>query len=424
MKTPRILVFTVTSWNSKVGANTWESLLQQFDSSCIASVSIREEIPDSKTCSRYFIISENRIIKSLINRKIKTGYEVKNGEQFCQKDLDEHVLRYSKLSKKRKHLFLLAREIIWKLGKWKTKELDDFLESFKPDIILHSMDGYIHLNRIVKYAIKKTGAKSIGYIWDDNFTYKQMSGLGFYIYRFFQRKSLIRLAKCTNEFFAITNKTKLEADSFFGIESYVLTKPLNSIPTIRKNKISKPIKIIYSGNLLYGRKQSLFEFLRVLSSFNEEFKLDVYTTTHIDDKEIKEFKNSCFEIHKPIPQSEIIKKQKEANILLYLESIEKKDFNVARLSFSTKITDYLSAGKAIFAVGNISAAPIEYFLNTNSAIVASNPDEIKRQMQNIVNNYSVLDKYSQSAIDLGIKNHNPKEIEIVFNKVIEKALVG
>ena len=72
-KQPKILVFTVAAWNSKVGSNTWASLLEQYDSKNIANICIRDEIPDSPVCSNYFAISENKIIKSLLKRKTKTA---------------------------------------------------------------------------------------------------------------------------------------------------------------------------------------------------------------------------------------------------------------------------------------------------------------------------------------------------------------
>ena len=167
---PRILVITVSSWNSRVGANTWATLLEKYDNEKVANICIRDEIPDSKVCSRYFCISESKVLKSVLKRKIKTGKEVKASSTAVDDTLSEHNERYAKYSKKRKYSMLYARELVWKFGKWKTKELKEFLDSFQPDIILHSMEGYIHLNRIIKYAIKRTGAKAIGYIWDDNFT--------------------------------------------------------------------------------------------------------------------------------------------------------------------------------------------------------------------------------------------------------------
>ena len=121
----KILVFTVTAWNSKVGANTWETLLSQYDSVDIANICIRDEIPDSDTCSRYFVVSESKIIKSLLNRKLKTGRELILEEFTGQinKELVEHEQRYAKHKKNRSYAKLMGRELIWKLGVWKTKEL-------------------------------------------------------------------------------------------------------------------------------------------------------------------------------------------------------------------------------------------------------------------------------------------------------------
>ena len=231
----RILVFTVPSWNSRVGANSWATFLDKYDIEKIAALYLRDEVPDSPVCSRYFHISENKIIKSVLKRWMKTGNEViPCADDSDGEDLAEHNERYQKMQRKRRYSMLLAREVIWKLGRWKTKELNEFLDDFKPDIILHSMDGYIHMNRIIEYAIKRTGAKAIGYIWDDNFTYKQSSKLGYKIYRYFQRKSLKRLAKKTSDFFAITDMTKKENR---------LKKLFSHPPAFRQNQMIILMKI-------------------------------------------------------------------------------------------------------------------------------------------------------------------------------------
>ncbi len=286
----KILVITVASWNSKVGSNTWTSLLKDYDSENIANICIREEIPDSDICSRYFCISENKVLKSILKSNIKTGYEVMPKSQEENTDLGVHNERYKQMKKKRRYSMLLARELVWKFGKWKTRELDKFLDSFKPDIILHAMEGYIHLNRIIQYAIKHTGAKAVGYIWDDNFTYKQHSDFGYKVYRFFQRMSLKKLASVTQEFFAITPKTKSEADEFFGIDSVLLTKPLNSVPKVSGSKPNNPLQMLYTGNLQIGRDRSLEKISKGLSEVNKDgvkIILDVYTNTYLDDKKMQ-----------------------------------------------------------------------------------------------------------------------------------------
>lgn len=426
---PKILIFTMTSWNSKVGANTWGTLVNGYDSSNVANVFLREEIPDSNICSRYFQISENRVIKSILKRKIKTGKEVQAqplSETVETEDLQAHNARYAKMKKKRRYSMLLARELCWKFGKWKSKELDAFLDEFQPDIILHGMDGYIHMNRLVRYAIKRTGAKAVGYIWDDNFTYKQSKKFGYKVYRYFQRKSLKKLAKQTQEFFAITPKTKTEADGFFGIDCTVLSKPLNVAPIAETYEaVNIPLRMLYTGNLLIGREKTLAKISSALKTVNEaqtRIVLDVYTQTALPQEYLQETNNEFCNIYPPIPQEEVLRQQKQADILLFLEDMGDKNLT-ARLSFSTKITDYFSAGKCVFAVGNPDLAPMEYFQNTVSALTAHSEAEILSGLERLLEKETLKD-YAKNAVDCGLKNHSAEHIHNTFDEVISRVYKG
>ena len=425
----RILVFTVTSWNSVAGGSPWETLLCHYDRSNIANICIRNEVPDSEVCSRYFQISESKIIQSIFNRKIKTGSEynhiVKNSINV--EDHDKHNKLYNSQRDKRRYSLLLARELIWMIGKWKTKELDRFLDSFKPDIILHSMDGYIHFNRIIQYAIKRTGAKAIGYIWDDNFSYKQSKRIGYKMYRFFQRISLNKLRKQSASFFAILPKTKKEADEYFSIDCTLLTKPLNNLPEVNYHSVNIPLKMTYTGNLLIGRDDSLYKVCNALSRINKDkeyIHLDVYSQTENVCDILKAKGYSFCTVHGSVPQKEALEVQHRSDILLFLEDIDGEYAGSARLSFSTKITDYLSCGKCILAVGNRDTAPIEYFNKTESALIADSDDGIYENLKRLIDDTSELIRIAENARKCGISNHSKEKIQKTFEEVVEGVFCG
>ena len=112
------------------------------------------------------------------------------------------------------------REIVWLLGKWKSKELDDFLKDFQPEVLLFPIESYLYFNRINEYVIKYCKPKKvIGYLWDDNFTYKQHPYSIFHrIERYFLRKQVRALvANCTNVL-AISPKMKEECDREFCVD--------------------------------------------------------------------------------------------------------------------------------------------------------------------------------------------------------------
>lgn len=426
---PKILIFTVSSWNSRIGSNTWSTLVEGYPSEKLANICIREEYPDSNVCSRYFVISENKVLKSVFHRNIKTGYEVNksvNSEMDINSDLQKHNARYRKMSIKRKTCMLLARELVWKFGKWHSKELDDFLDDFKPDIILHSMEGYIHLNRIIEYAIMRTHARAVGYIWDDNFTYLQSQKFGHQFYRFFQRKSLTKLAQKTDAFFAITEKTKKEADSFFKINSVLLTKPLLFVPEFCQTTVNFPIRMLYTGKLIIGRENSIHKIADAIKKVNESYGtkilLDIYTNTCLDEKVKREINNEWCQIHSAVSQSEVYELQKQADILLFVEAIDGPKAKISRLSFSTKITDYLSTGKCIFAVGHKDTAPIEYFTENCSAIIACDKQSINLSVKHIVEHPEVIQRIAKNGIESAVKLHNPEIIRERFWNVIQKVL--
>ena len=423
----KVLVLSISAWNSSVGMDTWPILLEGRDPDHVANICLRGETPDSKACNHYFCISENKVIKSILKRSIQTGSEkeavIQNEES--NNDLNEHNTRYRRMKKHRSFATLMAREILWMLGKWKSRELYDFITEFSPDVILYSMDVYIHFNRLCRYAKNISSAKSIGFFVDDNFTYRQSKKLGDRLFRCFQRSSLKKLARQTDAFWAITDMTKEEADDVFGINCTLLTKPLRSAPRYEEKKPQKPLKILYTGNLQIGRDRSLVKVVDALKTVNKReaaFVVDVYTKTVLDAAINRELECDFCRIHPPIPKVEVLRRQKEADILLFLEDIDGPDAKTARLSFSTKITDYLSAGKCILAIGCPDTAPMQYFMKNQAAFVATSEREIEERLTEIAGNTDLLADYAKRACDIGIKNHNKDDILRTVDTTIRKVL--
>ena len=237
--------------------------------------------------------------------------------------------------------------------------------------------------------------------------------------------SLKRLAKLTQEFFAISTFTKQEADAFFGINCKLLTKPLLKEPICGKYSGEYPIKMLYTGSLIIGRDRSLLRVSRALEGINREKKLitlDVYTQTVLPEEFYAQIQNDFCRIHQAIPQSEVLQKQNEADVLLFLEDIDGKDAKVARLSFSTKITDYLSAGKCIFAVGNRETAPMQYFIENRAAVVCGSDEEIIQSLKNLCDDSNLLNTFAENACISAKKNHNPECIHRVFDNVLTEAV--
>ncbi len=419
----KVLILSVPAWNKKTGSDTFSSLMEGYGADNVANIYIRESLPDSPVCNNYFRISENAVLKSVFKRKVKTGKKVSALQKDNDNQINERITeeRYKKLSSKKNFILSIARELVWKFGKWKTKELNDFIDEFKPDVVFFAMEGYIHLNRISRYVLKRSGAKGVGYFWDDNFTYKQSNKLGYKIYRFFQKNSIKKTVKLCSDFFAITPKTKKEADETFNINCKVLTKPIkNECNGFVSYELNHPIKMIYTGKLIIGRFDTVKFIGEALSEINKngiKVELDVYTTTYLSDEQLSSV-GKYVHILGAIPQNEVAQKQAEADILLFAEAIEGTVSKTARLSFSTKITDYFSSSKCIFAVGNMETAPMEYLKSEDAAIIASTKEEILSVLQNLIDKKELIIEYAQKAYECGQRNHSAQIIKKLLFKTL------
>ena len=115
--------------------------------------------------------------------------------------------------------------------------------------------------------------------------------------------------------------------------------------------------------------------------------------------------------------------QKNADILVFVESLEKKYRHTARLSFSTKITDYLKSGKCIFAIGDSEIAPIDYFNKYDSAITASSYAEISKKLEALVYNTALIKEYAKKGYDCGVEHHERSKMNALLTETISNVVM-
>ena len=424
---PRVLVTSVPSWSSRGGSDTMSSLMKDYGSENVAALYIRADKSDSHSASKYFHIFENAVMKSIFKRGIKTG------ESFRPEDIsiddstfeiESEKATYRKASKFNRSLLMLFREIMWKLGKWKSPDLNCFLDEFNPEVLFCPIEGYIHFNSINEYIIKKYHPRVVGIIWDDNFTYKQEPhDFWHQVHRFWLRRSVRRMISKCDTVFALSPKMKEEVDAEFGVNSELLTKPIFNKGVFNPYDVGCPIHMLYTGKLIIGRDETIAQVVDAIREVNKDEQkivLDVYTNTVLSFEMMQRIDiPGCCNLHDPIPQSEVFKKQAEADVLLFAESLSDKS-KIARLSFSTKLTDYFSAGKCVWGVGNTDLGPIDYLRSEDAGLVSTDGDSITSVIRALAQNPDIVKEYAKKAYDCGVRNHDAEAILKKLYKAISE----
>ncbi len=424
---PKVLILSRGVWDDTDGtSSTLTNLFQEYDPNKLAQIYIETIAPNTKCCHKFFQISEFSLVHKLYKWRTKTGHAIdtnqENDKPLDSKIAKQEVATMNYVRGHRTIWFTIAREILWSFRGWKTKELKQFIKDFDPDVVWINGATEPFLCNLYYFVLQIAHTHSVVYMQDDNYSY-QSKNLLYRLFKQYHRKTIKRVVDQCDRMFVISPKMKREYDEIFNKNSILLTKGIDIDKLSSSNLyVHKPVKMVYMGNIIYGRIYSLLAIADALKRLNSEetmVQLDIYTPNSISS-DIKDYLlniENVF-IKPPVKYDEVQQIISEHDVVVFVESFEPKYCKVARLSFSTKITDYLSSGKCIFAVGPKDIAPIEYFLEEDAAIVASTQDEIQEKMF-MLTDPSLIESYAVKARKCACNNHNKdKMVKMLYEELV------
>jgi len=425
---PKVLILSRGVWDDTDGtSSTLTNLFEDYDPDKLAHVYIETIAPKTKCCHRFFQISEFSLIHKIYKWRTKTGhaFDTQGQTQAITNDkIAEQEASTMQYVRGHRSIWLsFAREILWGFNGWKSKELKQFLIDFNPDVIWMDGSPLPLMNRLYDYVLKIARKPAVIFMQDDVYTYESCgSKWSSKLYKWLLRKKVRKVVRQCNDMFVISPKMKKEYDTIFGVNSTVITKGIDvdRLPPI-SHEIHNPIRLVYLGQVIYGRIYSLIsiaEALRKINAGGIKMQLFVYTNNQLSDEEKKRLlvKDSVF-LMPPVQYSEVPRVMAENDVVVFVESFDPHYCNVARLSFSTKICDYLSSGKCILAIGPGNIAPIEYFIEENSAVVATSIDEITNSISSLSDG-EIIEKYTYLARNCAVNNHDRQQMnKVIYGKL-------
>lgn len=418
---PKVLAISLNAWRQDSGRSLQTDLFGYWSKDRLAQIYTKSDPPYTEVCDKFFRISENAVLRSVFNRK-EVGEEVRNCEsadEITAKAVEQEKKLYNLAHKKKSWFLTLARELVWSLGKWKSQALENFVSQYDADVYFVPIYPVIYIAKLQLYILKKLPKPYVCFLSDDNYSYKPCGKNPLaYLHRFLLRKKVKELAEnCSGMFCGTTYQAKL-TDELFGTHAKVLSRGIDySDKVFKEYQPHKPLKMVYTGNLLIGRVYALEDVAKALALINKnetKITLDIYTDTPLSKRSKKVLDSSFCTVHGAVARSEIESIQREADVLVFAESLKKGYSMKARLSFSTKLTDYFAAGKCIFAVGDREIAPIRHLEDNDAAIIACQKNEILNKLCNICESPEIINTYAKKAFDCGKNNHESGDMKKIF----------
>ncbi|MBR2954348.1 MAG: hypothetical protein IKC45_08210 [Clostridia bacterium] len=408
----KVLTLSSTPWNTNNSfGNTFNNIFDGIDDIEVANIYCTSGTANAKIVRKSFQVTMDSLIKNLLHKDVPTGHEVPVGDEGEKMSNTTKKLQLFG-RKNRLRVFFFAIDMVWKFGRWKSQELIDFIDDYKPDVLFMPIYFSSYLNDILLFIKKHTDVPMIGYISDDNYTLKQFSLSPFYwLERLYKRRKVKKSVNKCDLLYVISDVQKEEYEKIFNPPCKILTKCADFSDN-RKPDFKEPdevLKIVYAGNISSGRYEILSELAKSIEEINsncKKFQMDIYTLTPLKEKQKTVLSTDSVHLHPPVSYDEIREIQKNSDILLHCEGFSLKEKLAVHQSFSTKIVDYLETNRCILAIGDDYCASIKYFIDNNCGAVATSKKEIKPCLMKLCNNHDMLKQYADNAWESGKKNHS------------------
>lgn len=421
----RILVISRNAWdNTNAIGNTLSNFFEGIDDLEFASVYFREANPANGLCTRYYRVTETEVLKKwFVPKKIGKEFVWQGGAPLskinpAQKN-EKKIIRFV-----RTHQFRLAYKIsdrIWYTKKWLNHNFRRFIEEFQPDLMVTFAKSAPQYYLTVKFLKENYHIPLFSWIADDEYTglMRKKDERAVQNLKYLIEKS-DAVCGCSQEICNYYN-------SIFHCNATPLYKSCDFSEAV-KERPNHTMKIVYAGNLLYGRMAIVKEIADALEEYCgacEEVSFDVYSNTALSAEETSFFQKKSRTRYMGRQDYQTIKKRlAEADLVLHTESFDAEQIVQTKYSFSTKIIDCLQSGSVLLAVGPGELASISYVSKIPGAYVIDDPRELKSKLFAIVNDKESLPKRARQIRAFAEANHsvsiNANDLKKTFKAIVER----
>ena len=376
--------------------------------------------PDGYYCSRYFQVSDRQALNALLGRG-------NIGGEVCAVDCG-NVPPAANSGRKtaRNALTMLGRNAIWKSGAWRKCGFWQWVDSFRPDIVLLQAGDCAFMFDLAVETARCQNARLViynseGYYYKD-FDYLQGSGLAHWVYPIFQRQMKKSLEKAYDAASCVIYVCDELAEQYardFSVrgETIFTGSDIRFEKKVEKNDV---FSTVYCGNLGLKRHESLIEIAQTLQGISPELFVDVYGAA--PDDAVADALNLCpgIRYHGTVPYEKVRELLRDSDLILYVESFDPFYQEDIKFGFSTKIADSLSSGNCFLLYAPEHFACFQYLKKNQAAYTASNRQELEEILRVLVDNPSAAGKYRQAALALAEKNHNVEKNNRRFQTLLRE----
>ena len=388
--------FSKTNNNGKTLASFFKN--PKFE---VSQLYFSDEKPTDNYYKNFYKISDRDILNKFL-KKQKTPDNTNNNLEVNSK----------KINVKKNNFNRLIREVLWKLTKWKSENLINWLDIIEPDIIFFCAGDSIFAYRIYEFIFNKYNSKSIVYVTDDYILPRKTLNIAWWVRRNLIFRNMKNTLNKSDLFIVISEQMRTVYKEIFGKDSMIMTNATKINKLEDLDNESDVLNFVYAGGLNFNRYKTLSLISDAISKNNanndRKAYLKIFSGTTLDDEQLKQIeKSEASKFYGFLNEKQLEVELNKADVLVHVESFDKNIVESTRLSVSTKISEYISLSKPILAVGPGNIASMEYL--SDCSLCVTNEDNIYNDIKRLINNNDLFLKITDKVTKkkLSLKKNDP-----------------
>lgn len=398
----RILIIDANPYYPNTSGRVLKSYFGKTDKERLAQFYTENSRPTPDSCCTYFQITDAQLLKKRFNHKLcahtiyddNSAYEKENKPN---KNSKLFSILY-KLGKRNSSINYFLRKALWAKKYWWTKEFKEWIDNFKPSVIVLGLSDDFYLNEIAIEISDYLNIPIIACITDDYyFNNCKKWSLFFQLYKKKIRKLIRSVFKRTSSAIYISEKMKEKYENEFKLGGEVIHPFSDFYPESELNGINEKIKLSYFGNISLGRYKTLRLIGDSINTIGLNLELNIFTaeTRKRIRNKLSKIQNTY--IHEAISYEMVKKLMMESDLLLIVEDFGKKNLYWTRYSLSTKVSDSISSGIPVLAAGNPETGCIDFLKREDLCFVCGNKKELASSILNSITNNEMRCYYHNKA---------------------------
>ncbi len=431
-RVPRVLIVARDPLSdTQNNGKTLAAFFRGWDRECLAQLYLRTAVPDFTVCDRFFQLHDFDLLRRLCGARDEGGREVRAANVPKLLRRKEELLRGRLLGFCRRHmgpLLRLVKDLVWYLGGFKTRALREFLDDFDPEVVFFQSQNGVGDFALALWIVRERQLPLVMQTTDDFVTPHLFQGPFALIHGLLLRRAYRRAAGRARAIVAISDAMAAEYARRFGGTYVVAMNASAAPPPPAYRPRDGELRLLYTGNLGLGRAAVLARLGACLAKLARAkglcAELEIYTLVEPNRRELLALTQSrgCVFRGSAGPE-ELMAARARADVLVHVESFARRHRQATRLSLSTKIPEYLAAGRTILAVGPQEVASIAYLQELEVGPVVTSTDEAKL-FAALTELLTGGEARARAALAVARERHDPQKTAALIYELVTACRLG